>query len=87
LAIAAKAMLEDIVILTGGQVISEDREKLQEWLAKLAGGVAVTRVGGSTDRGRGTRRIASTTRCTRTRAASRRVAARPWSMRRRRSMG
>src|SRR3712207_993838 len=101
-----KAMLEDIAILTGGQVVSEDlgvklenvtlqmlgrakkvriekenttivdgagskdeikgrceqikaqveettsdydREKLQEWLAKLAGGVAVIRVGGSTE--------------------------------------
>jgi len=94
-----KAMLEDIAILTGGQVISEDlgiklenvtldmlgraktvriekenttivdgagdkeqiklqieettsdydREKLQERLAKLAGGVAVIRVGGSTE--------------------------------------
>src|SRR5579864_6102159 len=89
-----KAMLEDIAILTGGQVISEDlgiklenvtldmlgqakrvrvkkddiegrctqirqqieettsdydREKLQERLAKLAGGVAVIRVGGATE--------------------------------------
>jgi chaperonin GroEL len=84
-----KAMLEDIAILTGGTVISEDlgiklenvkladlgngkkndiqgrcgqiraqieettsdydREKLQERLAKLAGGVAVIRVGGSTE--------------------------------------
>jgi chaperonin GroEL len=91
-----KAMLEDIAILTGGQVISDelgmklesvtinmlgragkvvidkenttiesrvtqikaqieettsdyDREKLQERLAKLAGGVAVIRVGGATE--------------------------------------
>src|SRR6266850_339452 len=83
-----KAMLEDIAILTGGQLISEDlgiklenvttamlgrakkviearvgqikaqieettsdydREKLQERLAKLAGGVAVIRVGGATE--------------------------------------
>lgn len=84
-----KAMLEDIAILTDGQVISEDlgiklenvtmdmlgtakkkdiqarcgqirqqveettsdydREKLQERLAKLAGGVAVIRVGGATE--------------------------------------
>src|SRR5215213_4106491 len=75
-----KAMLEDIAILTGGQVVSEDlgiklenvtpemlgrakkvmidkenttsdydREKLQERLAKLAGGVAVIRVGGATE--------------------------------------
>jgi chaperonin GroEL len=85
-----KAMLEDIAILTNGQVISEDlgiklenvsvdmlgnakkviiskeettvirqqieettsdydREKLQERLAKLAGGVAVIRVGGATE--------------------------------------
>merc|ERR1712054_428029 len=85
-----KAMLEDIAILTGGQVISEDlgikvdkdnstivngggkksdiearcasikqqveettsdydREKLQERLAKLAGGVAVIKVGGATE--------------------------------------
>ena len=116
-----KAMLEDIAILTGGQVISEDlgiklenvtldmlgrakrvsidkenttivdgagskediqaalrqikaqieettsdydREKLQERLAKLAGGVAVIRVGGSTEVEVKERRIASTTRCT-----------------------
>src|SRR6516164_8822868 len=90
-----KAMLEDIAVLTGGQLISEelgiklenvttamlgrakkviiekekdiearigqikaqieettsdyDREKLQERLAKLAGGVAVIRVGGATE--------------------------------------
>jgi chaperonin GroEL len=83
-----KAMLEDMAILTGGEVISEDlgiklenvemsqlgrakkdiearvsqiktqieetssdydREKLQERLAKLAGGVAVIRVGGATE--------------------------------------
>ena len=74
-----KAMLQDIAILTGGQVISEDlgmklesvtmdmlgtakkvqitkdettivdREKLQERVAKLAGGVAVIRVGGMTE--------------------------------------
>merc|ERR1711965_779094 len=85
-----KAMLEDIAILTGGQVISQDlgikvdkdnstivsgsgkksdiaarcdsikkqveettsdydREKLQERLAKLAGGVAVIKVGGATE--------------------------------------
>src|SRR6266436_5768369 len=80
-----KAMLEDIAIVTGGQVISEDlgiklenvklsmlgtakkvriaqiklqiedttsdydKEKLQERLAKLAGGVAVIRVGGATE--------------------------------------
>src|SRR5213596_1208611 len=85
-----KAMLEDIAILTGGQLISDelgmklesvtvnmlgragkkkdiearvtqikaqieettsdyDREKLQERLAKLAGGVAVIRVGGATE--------------------------------------
>ena len=55
-----KAMLEDIAILTGGQVISDelgldlkeatlDREKLQERLAKLAGGVAVIRVGAATE--------------------------------------
>ncbi len=62
-----KAMLEDIAVLTAGQVISEegrvaqikaqieettsdyDREKLQERLAKLAGGVAVIRVGGATE--------------------------------------
>ena len=83
-----KAMLEDIAILTSGQVISDDlgiklenttivdgagkkpeinarvnqikaqieettsdydREKLQERLAKLAGGVAVIRVGGATE--------------------------------------
>jgi len=117
-----KAMLEDIAILTGGQVISEDlgiklenvtldmlgqakkvrvekenttiidgggkkadiegrctqirqqieettsdydREKLQERLAKLAGGVAVIRVGGSTEVEVKSARIASTTRCTR----------------------
>ncbi len=42
-----KAMLEDIAILTGGQ--DYDREKLQERLAKLAGGVAVIRVGGATE--------------------------------------
>ena len=77
-----KAMLEDIAILTGGQVISSelgvelkdakldmlgrartvrvekeltitnsdfDREKLQERLAKLAGGVAVIKVGAATE--------------------------------------
>ena len=57
-----KEMLQDIAILTGGQVISEelgldlkettsdfDREKLQERLAKLAGGVAVIRVGAATE--------------------------------------
>ena len=81
-----KAMLQDIAILTGGQVISEeldkdnttivegagnpqeiaarvasirtqigettsdyDREKLQERLAKLAGGVAVIQVGAATE--------------------------------------
>ena len=76
-----KAMLEDLAILTGGQVISEelglklenvtldmlgtakkvaitkddttiidgDKEKLQERLAKLAGGVAVIKVGGATE--------------------------------------
>src|SRR5713226_7593776 len=70
-----KAMLEDIAILTGGQLISDelgkkkdiearvgqikaqieettsdyDREKLQERLAKLAGGVAIIRVGGATE--------------------------------------
>jgi chaperonin GroEL len=80
-----KAMLEDIAILTNGQVISEDlgiklenvdgagkkkeiegrvaqikaqieettsdydKEKLQERLAKLAGGVAVIKVGGATE--------------------------------------
>jgi chaperonin GroEL len=65
-----KAMLEDLAIVTGGQVISEDlgiklenvtldmledttsdydKEKLQERLAKLAGGVAVIKVGGSTE--------------------------------------
>src|SRR5919202_1501627 len=57
-----KAMLEDIAILTGGTAVSEDlgikieettsdydREKLQERLAKLAGGVAVIRVGGATE--------------------------------------
>jgi len=130
-----KAMLEDIAILTGGQVISEDlgiklesvtlammgqakrvliekenttvvegagsaedikarcgqiraqveettsdydREKLQERLAKLAGGVAVIRVGGSTE----VARTASTTRYTRPARPSRRAscpaAAWPW---------
>jgi chaperonin GroEL len=80
-----KALLEDIAILTGGQVITEetgltlekatlaelgqakrievgkenttvidgggdyDREKLQERVAKLAGGVAVIKVGGATE--------------------------------------
>ena len=56
-----KAMLEDIAILTGGQVISQirgqidettsefDKEKLQERLAKMAGGVAVIRVGAATE--------------------------------------
>ena len=57
-----KEMLKDIAILTGGQVISEelglslaettsdfDREKLQERLAKMAGGVAVIRVGAATE--------------------------------------
>src|SRR5215467_870969 len=52
-----KAMLEDIAILTGGQLKAQieettsdyDREKLQERLAKLAGGVAVIRVGGATE--------------------------------------
>jgi chaperonin GroEL len=114
-----KAMLEDIAVLTGGQVISEDlgiklenvtldmlgnakkvsitkenttiidgagakdqitarigqikaqieettsdydREKLQERLAKLAGGVAVIRVGGATEVEVKERRTASTTR-------------------------
>ena len=40
-----------------------DREKLQERLAKLAGGVAVIRVGGSTEVEVKERRIGSTTRC------------------------
>ncbi len=76
-----KAMLNDMAVLTGGQVITEevglklenvtldllgrarrvtvtkdettivegDREKLQERLAKLAGGVAVIRVGAATE--------------------------------------
>jgi chaperonin GroEL len=74
-----KAMLSDIAVLTGGQVISEDmgiklesksgiegrvrqirtqieettsdydREKLQERLAKLVGGVAVIRIGAATE--------------------------------------
>ncbi|TXN48035.1 chaperonin GroEL [Methylobacterium sp. WL7] len=48
-----KAMLEDIAILTKGQIEETtsdyDREKLQERLAKLAGGVAVIRVGGATE--------------------------------------
>ena len=120
-----KAMLEDIAILTGGTVISEetgmslekaglaelgqakrievgkenttiidgagdsksiearvkqirvqieeatsdyDREKLQERVAKLAGGVAVIRVGAATEVEMKERRLASKTRCT-TRAA------------------
>jgi chaperonin GroEL len=42
-----------------------DREKLQERLAKLAGGVAVIRVGGATESKSRRRRTASTTRCTR----------------------
>jgi chaperonin GroEL len=42
-----------------------DREKLQERLAKLAGGVAVIRVGGSTEVEVKERRTASTTRSTR----------------------
>src|ERR687890_325967 len=57
-----KRMLEDIAILTGGEVITEemglkventdsdfDREKLQERLAKLSGGVAVVKVGAATE--------------------------------------
>ena len=116
-----KAMLEDIAILTGGTVISEetgmslekaglaelgqakrievgkenttiidgagdsksiearvkqirvqieeatsdyDREKLQERVAKLAGGVAVIRVGAATEVEMKERRLASKTRCT-----------------------
>jgi len=46
-----------------------DREKLQERLAKLAGGVAVIRVGGATEVEVRNARIASTTRCMATRAA------------------
>jgi len=44
-----------------------DKEKLQERLAKLAGGVAVIRVGGATEVEVKTRRIASMTRSTRPR--------------------
>src|SRR6266487_1119218 len=55
-----KAMLNDMAVLTGGQInqINQeiertdsdwDREKLQERLAKLAGGVAVIRVGAATE--------------------------------------
>src|SRR5918911_116058 len=60
-----KAMLEDIAVLTGGKAIKAriqqirtqitettsdfDREKLQERLAKLAGGVAVIKVGAATE--------------------------------------
>jgi chaperonin GroEL len=42
-------------------------EKLQERLAKLAGGVAVIRVGGGSEVGSRSARIASMTRCTRRR--------------------
>ena len=62
-----KEMLQDIAVLTGGQVISSDlgmelkdaqietttseydKEKLQERLAKLSGGVAVIKVGAATE--------------------------------------
>src|SRR6266704_1646038 len=57
-----KAMLEDIATLTGGKAITEDlgikleettsdydREKLQERLAKLVGGVVVIKVGAATE--------------------------------------
>jgi chaperonin GroEL (HSP60 family) len=48
-----------------------DREKLQERLAKLAGGVAVIRVGGATEVEVKTRGDASTMRCTQLRLRSR----------------
>ncbi len=60
-----------------------DREKLQERLAKLAGGVAVIRVGGATEVEVRSARIALMTRCMRpvrpSRKASCRAAASPCS--------
>ena len=50
-----------------------DREKLQERLAKLAGGVAVIRVGGSTEVEVKEKKDESTTRCTRPRPRSRKA--------------
>jgi chaperonin GroEL len=50
-----------------------DREKLQERLAKLSGGVAVIRVGGATEIEVRSARIASMTRCTRPEPRSKRV--------------
>ncbi len=50
-----------------------DREKLQERLAKLAGGVAVIKVGGSTEVEVRSARTASTTRCTRPAQRSKRA--------------
>ncbi len=63
-----------------------DREKLQERLAKLAGGVAVIRVGGSTEVEVKERKDrvddACTRRARRSRKASFRAAALPWRARR-----
>ncbi len=50
-----------------------DREKLQERLAKLAGGVAIIKVGGGSSSRSRRRRTASTTPCTPPRRLSRRA--------------
>ena len=46
---AIQARIRQIRTLIGDSASEYDREKLQERLAKLAGGVAVIRIGGSTD--------------------------------------